>query len=98
MAVVKGFWKFNPGADFTEAQAAQVAAQINAGRFPDTKGERFYKVMGWEFDVGNVPYLVQYEQGAIHRHWARCIGALRRSLHLTRGDRVVADPFVKGGS
>jgi hypothetical protein len=98
MTIVKSVRKFNLDTSFTSAEVDELVRSINAGRIPDTRGERYYKFMGWEFDIGNKPYLVQHEHGPIHRQWAQSITALRKSLHLTQHDRVVADPFVKGGS
>jgi hypothetical protein len=96
MPIVKSVTKFNPTTDFTEAQVQEVVRIINAGSIPDTRGGRYYLFMGWRFDIGNRPYLVQHADGHIERCWAQCIGALRKSLHLTRNDRVVADPFADG--
>jgi hypothetical protein len=98
VAIVKSYERFNEASDFTLAQASEVAALINAGRIPDTRGGRYHCFMGWRFDIGNKPYLVQRADGHIHRHWGQSISALRKSLYLTQRDRVVADPFVKGGS
>ena len=99
MPIVKSFHRFNPNSDFTPEQAAELARQINDYelRIPDTKGARLYLSQGWAFDIGNKPYLIDYGTSIV-RKWARGIGALRRSLALSRDERVVADPFEKGGS
>ena len=99
MSIVKSFHRFNPNSDFTQEQAAELARQINEYevRIPDTAGARLYLFQGWCFDIGNKPYLIDYGSSIV-RKWARGIGALRRSLHLSPDERVVADPFVKGGT
>ncbi len=99
MSIVKSFHRFNPNATMSQAEAAELARQINEYevRIPDTAGARLYLVGGFAFDIGNKPYLIDYGSSIV-RKWARGIGALRRSLHLSAAERVVADPFVKGGT
>lgn len=99
MSIVKSFHRFNPNATLSQTEAAEIARQINSGErgIPDTAGANFYLFQGWCFDIGNKPYLIDYGSSIV-RKWGRGVGALRRSLHLSAAERVVADPFVKGGS
>ena len=99
MSIVKSFHRFNPNATLSQTEAAEIARQINSGErgIPDTGGSKLYLVGGFAFDIGNKPYLIDYGSSIV-RKWARGVGALRRSLHLSAAERVVADPFVKGGS
>lgn len=94
--VVCSYWKFAhhdnvPSVEF----AMSLAKRIEEGEFVPTNncGERYFKSMGWCFDVGRKPYLIQYAHGEIHRSWAMSVAELRESCGLSRRDKVVQDPF-----
>jgi hypothetical protein len=74
-----------------------VARRIESGEFvpPNHGGVRYYKSMGWCFDVGRKPYLINYAYGHIERNWASSVRELRHVLALRRADRVVLDPFAE---
>lgn len=92
------FWKFvSQPISTTQEQAKIFAEKIESGEVipMNNHGERFYKLMGWSFDIGRKPYLVQYAHGSIERHWALSVTELRRACYLSRNDKVVADPFFE---
>ena len=98
--IVKSYRKFNPASDFTDKQARELADGINSGTLsiPLTNGNQCYCFMGWIFDIGRKPYLVEYNHGCITRYYGRSVADIRNGLKLSPKDRVVADPFQKGGS
>ena len=93
------FWKFNPKTAVTQEQAADYACKIAKGEIVPVNGEgaRYHLRGGWAFDIGRKPYLIEAADGQIYRRWGRNVGELRRALCLKRTERVIADPFAKGG-
>lgn len=92
------FWKFvDHPIDTTPEQAAKLAERIESGDFVpcNSHGERYYKSMGWCYNIGRKPYLIQHSHGDISRGWAASIKELRKALYLTKADKVVPDPFYK---
>lgn len=95
--IVRSFCRFNPDTNYTPEQAAELARRINAGEIgiPRTDGTPYYRFMGWRFDIGRRPFLIEYAHGGFSRKYARSIGELRAALYLSRKDKVIADPFSR---
>ncbi|MBC3871736.1 hypothetical protein [Undibacterium oligocarboniphilum] len=91
------FWKFvNHTISTTPEEARALAEKIESGEFVphNNHGERFYKWMGYCYDIGRVPYLIQYSHGSIERAWGLSVKEIRESLYLKRSDKVIPDPFL----
>lgn len=91
------FWKFvSHPVSTTPEQAQALANRIASGEYRavNQRGERFYRLGGYAYDVGRQPYLIQYHYGSIERVWALSVAELREVCHLTNADKVVKDPFV----
>jgi len=89
------YWKFNEDSDFPEEKAQQIADRIQSGEYnpPNDYGSKYYKFMGYCFDVGRKAYLIEYEHGSFERKYAKSIGELRDCCYLSKNDKVILDPF-----
>ena len=90
--VVIDFWKFNPDTGYSEEQAAKKAKDLEHHAPRCTGSDRYFKFMGWAFDIGRKPYLIEAD-GYIERVWGRSVDDVRFGLSLSRKVPVVADPF-----
>ena len=94
MSKVRCFWKFNPDSAFGHAQATAKAADLVHHVPACTGDERYFNHMGWAFDIGRKPFLVECD-GQIYRVWACSTDDARKGLSLPRKARIVCDPFSK---
>jgi len=95
MSIVKSYWRFNPESSFTKEEAAKLAQKINecSTGIPKTDGQRYWRFMGWSFNLGRKPYLVD-DGDSITRRYGRSVGDVREGCDLSRSARVVEDPFA----
>lgn len=94
MAKVLSYRKFNLDAATCPDQAAKKARDLEHHMPRASWDGRFFKWMGWEFDIGRKPYLIESE-GHIQRVWGRSVDDVRIGLSLSRKVKVVADPFAR---
>lgn len=94
MGKVLSYWKFNPGSETSPDQAANKAKDLEHHMPRANWGDRYFRWMGWEFNIGRKPYLIETD-GCIQRVWGRSVDDVRIGLSLSRKVKVVADPFAK---
>lgn len=94
MAKVLSYRKFNLDSAVSPEQAAKKAKDLEHHMPRATCDGRFFKWMGWEFDIGRKSYLIESD-GRIQRVWGRSVDDVRIGLSLSRRVRVVADPFAR---
>ena len=93
-AVVKSFWKYIPESAFTHEQAAAKAKDLEHHAPVCTGPERYFRYLGWEFDIGRRPFLIEWA-GGIHRVWGRSVDDVRKGFSVPRKAKIADDPFSK---